>query len=126
MADDRNEQIKKVPLLPPFAAWPEGVRGIAFTETDGLGVSASGELYWRGKPVEIRRPLDLSFWQKLAAVLVTVFTVVGGLGAAVQGWTAYNDWACKATWRAVCAPAAGAIVPKPQLPPDLVGGGPKP
>jgi hypothetical protein len=71
--------------------------------TPGWGFSFG--LYWRGKPVEIRRPLDLSFWQKLGAVLITVFTVIGALGGVAQGWAAYNDWACKVKWRAVCPPA---------------------
>ena len=60
--DDRDEQLRKVPPLDPFpsSSWPEGVRGISIGEVDGIGVNAKGELYWRGKPVEIRRPLDLS------------------------------------------------------------------
>ena len=105
MAKSRDQELEEIPLLPPFKGWPKGVRGIGITEADGLGVNTEGELYWRGKPVEIRRPLDLTIWQKLGAILVTVFTVIAGVGAAAQGWTAYNDWACKIGWRAVC-PAA--------------------
>ena len=102
MVDKRYEELKRVPPLPPFSDWPEGVRGISIGETDGLGVSESGELYWRGKPVEIRRPLYLSGWQKFGAFLVAIFTVIGATGSVIQGWTAYNDWACKVHWAAVC------------------------
>jgi hypothetical protein len=105
-----TNKLRKVPPLDPFpsSSWPEGVRGISIGEVDGIGVNAKGELYWRGKPVEIRRPLDLSRAQKIGAVLVATFTVIGGIGAGVQGWAAYNELACKLGWRA-------ALCPKPVL-----------
>jgi hypothetical protein len=34
--------------------------------------------------------------------LVAAATVVAALATAVQAWTAYNDWACKAGWPAIC------------------------
>ena len=43
-----------------------------------------------------------AFWQKLGAIIVAGFTVIGALGAVAQGWAAYNDWACKVKWIAVC------------------------
>jgi hypothetical protein len=36
------------------------------------------------------------------------FTVFGALGAAAQGGAAYNDWACKVNWRALCPPITAA------------------
>jgi hypothetical protein len=65
-------------------------------EADGLGIDRDGRLLWNGKPVEIvgRRP-DLTFGQFFIALVVAIFTVVGGIGAAAQGWAAYHDWACR-------------------------------
>jgi hypothetical protein len=65
-------------------------------EADGLGIDNDGRLYWNGKPVEIiGRRLDLAGYQIVLATVVAVFTVIGGIGAAAQGWAAYHDWACK-------------------------------
>jgi hypothetical protein len=65
-------------------------------EADGLGIDRDGRLHWNGKPVEIvGRRLDLTFGQFFIALVVAIFTVVGGIGAAAQGWAAYHDWACR-------------------------------
>jgi hypothetical protein len=66
------------------------------TEVDGLGIDADVRLHWNGKLVEIiGRRLDLTWTQTLFGFLVAIFTVVGGVGAAAQGWGAYHDWACR-------------------------------
>jgi len=44
------------------------------------GVDTKGELYWHGKPVEIRRPLDLTWRQKLVAGIVATATVIAAIG----------------------------------------------
>ena len=65
-------------------------------EVDGLGIDSDGRLHWNGKPAEIiGRRLDLTWTQALFGFLVAIFTVVGGIGAAAQGWAAYRDWACR-------------------------------
>jgi hypothetical protein len=97
---EREDELKRVPHRPEEIIdkkrWPRNVRAISFKELDGLGVDNDGRLYWNGKPVEIiGRRLDLTGYQILLATVVALFTVVGGIGAAVQGWTAYHDWACK-------------------------------
>lgn len=85
--------------------WPEGVRVLSIDDADHLGVKDdTGELFWRGRPVQIRRQLTLSFWQKLGAFIVAAFTIIGALGAVAQGWAAYNDWACKVKWTAAACP----------------------
>jgi len=111
--DDREQELKEVPLRPANkAAWPKGIRSISYDEADALGVDAKGELYWHGKPVEIRRPLDLTWWQKLGAAVVAIATVIAALGAVAQGFAAYNEWACKVGWRSVaCPPPAPAQPP---------------
>jgi hypothetical protein len=71
-----------------------------------LGVDRRGNLYWDGKAVEVRRLL-LTRKQALWGIVIGVFAIVGAIGAAAQGWAAYNDWACRAGWPAVaCARTA--------------------
>ena len=112
--DDREQELKEVPLRPANkAAWPKGIRSISYDEADALGVDAKGELYWHGKPVEIRRPLDLTWWQKLGAIIVAIATVFAALGAVAQGFTAYNEWACKVSWKSVACPLQTQATPPP-------------
>ena len=73
-----------------------GCAPYSLAEVDGLGIDSDGRLHWNGKPVEIiGRRLDLTWSQAVFGFLVAVFTVVGGIGAAAQGWAAYHDWACR-------------------------------
>lgn len=113
---DREQELGEVPLRQPDKSkWPKGVRAIAIAEVDALGVDAQGGLYWHGKPVEIRRPLVLTWWQSFVAIVVAVVTLFGGVGAAAQGWAAYNEWACKVGWTAAaCPPPPAAPPPTPR------------
>jgi hypothetical protein len=77
-------------------------------EAGALGVDAKGELYWQGKPVEIRRPLDLTWRQKFVAGMIALATVVAAIGAVAQGFAAYNEWACKVGWASAACPASAA------------------
>lgn len=61
MVDKRDEELKRVPPLPPFSDWPEGVRGISIGETDGLGVSESGEPLLARKTGRDQKAI-VSFW----------------------------------------------------------------
>jgi hypothetical protein len=89
------------------------IRSISIDEAGALGVDAKGELYWHGKPVEIRRPLDLTLWQKLGAVIVATATVFAALGAVAQGFAAYNEWACKVGWKSAACPPVQTAAPPP-------------
>jgi hypothetical protein len=56
MARTREEELREVPLWTANKErWPPGVRGIGTEEMDCLGVDRRGNLYWDGKPVEVRR-----------------------------------------------------------------------
>jgi hypothetical protein len=87
---EREEELRRVPHQKiDKSKWPKDVRPISMSEGDGLGIDPDGRLYWNGKPVEIiGRRLDLTWTQAVAGLLVAIFTVVGGIGAAVQGWAA--------------------------------------
>jgi hypothetical protein len=113
--NDREQELKDVPHRPAEkSTWPKGIREISIEEVGALGTDAKGELYWHGKPVEIRRPLDLTWWQNLVAITVAVATVIAAIGAAAQGWAAYNEWACKVGWKAAaCSPPSPAQAAPP-------------
>jgi hypothetical protein len=104
--DGREQELKEVPHRPADqSTWPKGIRTISIDEVGALGVDAKGELYWHGKPVEIRRPLDLTWRQKLVAGIVATATVFAALGAVAQGFAAYSEWACKVGWKSAACPA---------------------
>ena len=100
MARTREDELKEVPLWTANKqAWPPGVRAIGQDELDCLGVDRRGNLYWDGKPVEVRH-FSLTFWQKVGAVIIAGSALVAAIGAGFQGWTAYHDWACRVDWPA--------------------------
>lgn len=71
---------------------------LATADLSRLSVDNDGQLYWDGKPVEVRRRLSLSPQQFMAAAFVAVFLVIGAIGAAAQGSLALRDWACLLGW----------------------------
>jgi hypothetical protein len=111
---DREQELKDIPHRPPDQSkWRKGIRSISTDEADALGVDAKGELYWHGKPVEIRRPLDLSRTQNAVAIIVAIATVFAAVGALAQGFAAYNEWACKVSWKAAACPPPTQAAPPP-------------
>ncbi len=93
----REDEVREIPLFKTNqATWPKNVRSIAIDETDGLGVDASGRLYWDGKPVEIiGQRIVLTFAQKIWAVIFAIAGLLAAAGAFAQGWVAFNEWGCK-------------------------------
>jgi hypothetical protein len=101
-ARTREDEFREVPLWNANKEkWPPGVREIAVEEQDCLGIDRYGNLYWDGKAVEARHlwlSLLLTRWQQVGAVIVVISVLIGAIGAATQGWVAYEDWACRAGW----------------------------
>ncbi len=67
----------------------------------------NGVLYWKNEAVVTvnEHELRLSKWQGFLAVVVALASVVGGIGGGLQGWAAYQSWACDVGWRAIaCKP----------------------
>jgi hypothetical protein len=95
MQDNTNDASELPQWRANKAAWEPGVRTVGLEELDCLGIDRKGNLYWDGKPVEVRH-VWLTRWQKVGAVVIAVSAIVGAIGAATQGWVAYNDWACAA------------------------------
>jgi hypothetical protein len=87
--EERHRELEEIPPTPTEKAkWPKGVRPLSLDE-DALGVDAKGDLYWHGKPVEIRRPLDLTRSQQIIAVIIAGATVIGALAAVAQAVAAF-------------------------------------
>jgi hypothetical protein len=89
-------ELREVPLWKANKErWPPEVRKIAMEEQDCLGIDRRGNLYWDGKPIEVRYfGLTLTRWQQVGAAIVVVSALIGAIG--VAGWVAYDDWACRA------------------------------
>lgn len=75
--------------------WPPGIRPLGIAELDLIGTDGKGGLYWDGKPIEVRRRLDLSRGERLFALVVGFFTIAGSIGAVAQGWAAAHQWSCQ-------------------------------
>jgi len=75
--------------------WPAGIRQISVKQMGYMGVDDAGTLYWDGKPIEVRKRLDLTRGERVFAVLVGLFTIAGSVGAVAQGWAAAHQWSCQ-------------------------------
>jgi len=95
-AHTREDELREVPLWKANKElWPPGVREIDMEEQDCLGIDRHGNLYWDGRPIEVRYIL-LTSRQTVWAVIIAVSALIGAIGAATQGWVAYENWACSA------------------------------
>ena len=74
--DEWEQKLKEVPIqkIDP-KDWPKGIRPISWDE-EGLGVDRAGALYWMGKPVMMRRQLELRWIELTLAILVALATLV--------------------------------------------------
>ncbi len=105
---DHVRRIKWANVKPP-SDWDQSLRTISLEGLSLLAMDPKGNLYWDGE--RLATTLKLSFLQKLGAVIVTLFAIAGGLGGAVQGWIALNDFGCKAGWHYVVCPKSGSQAP---------------
>jgi hypothetical protein len=95
-ARTREDELREVPLWKANKElWPPGVREIDMEEQDCLGIDRYGNLYWDGRPIEVRYIL-LTPRQTVWAVIIAVSALIGAIGAVTQGWVAYENWACSA------------------------------
>lgn len=72
--------------------WPDNVRAIGPDGTLFLGIDEKHRLYWDGKPIEIERRLKFSRLQLVAAIVVGLATIVGGVGTGLDEGL---DFGCK-------------------------------
>ena len=91
--------------------WPAGVHALSDEGLQLLGLDRKGQLYWDGKPLEVRRRFGLTWRQKLATGAVTAAVIAGGLNGIVQAVSAGTEYGCKhGWWTAGCAPRASEAV----------------
>jgi len=96
----------------PIAAEPRASKPTM--DLSRLSIDDNGHLYWDGKPVEVRRRVSLSTGQILAATIIGLFVIVGGIGAAINGSAAAFEWGCKLGWiRSNCSSPTLLLPPPP-------------
>jgi hypothetical protein len=78
--------------------------------------------YWDGHPIEVRRRLDLTSWQKVVAAITDLAVIVGGLG---QGILAIYDFASKHLFAPPTSPGEPATSPQPAPAPQNLAPGTK-
>lgn len=69
----------------PGEGWAPGIEPILLEDLGRLGIGERDQLFWDGRPIEIRRPLVLTGLQRVAAAVVTIFAILGGLGGFFSG-----------------------------------------
>ena len=93
------------------------IRPATAVDLSRLSIDEAGQLYWDGKPVEVRRRLMMSRRQAVAASLIAFFIVVAAIGSAVQAAATLSDWACRNGFSQCTAkPAAPTPKPAPEIP----------
>jgi hypothetical protein len=104
----------------PKEASPKKGRNIhplATADLSRLSIDDDGRLYWDGKPVEVRRRIEMSRAQVVGASVVAAFVALGAVGAVIQGSLALRDWGCRLGWTAnYCGLPAPARPPRPDIP----------
>ena len=87
--------------------WPDGVHALSEKGVLLLGRDAKGRLYWDGEVIEVRRTLDLTWWQKALATATAAAVILAGLNGLVQAVSTTTDYGCRQGWwtRACVLPA---------------------
>jgi hypothetical protein len=75
-AREWEQKLRDVPLqrIDP-RTWPDGIRPLTFDE-EGFGVDRNHVLYWNGKPVTMRRQLELRWYELILATSAALAVVV--------------------------------------------------
>jgi hypothetical protein len=92
------------------------VHPLATADLSRLSIDNDGRLYWDGKPVEVRRRIQMSRAQAVGASIVSAFIVIGAIGAAVQGSLALRDWGCRMGWTTSYCSIPAAPPRRPDIP----------
>ena len=79
---------------PTPEGWPPDVTPISVEDLDRLGLNRSNQLFWDGKRIEVSNHLDLTRLQKVFAVIVTFFAVLGAIGGFVTGFNNASIFLC--------------------------------
>jgi hypothetical protein len=103
------------PVAGAAAIEARNTRPVGAMDLTRLSIDDNGQLYWDGKPVEVRRRLTLSRGQVVGTALIALFIVGGALSSGIQAAATVHDWACRAGWASGCVAAdptpVGSIAP---------------
>ncbi len=97
----------------PHVGWPADVTPIGVEDLDRLGLDGRNQLFWDGKRVEVRNRLDLTWLQKLLAVVVSFFAVLGALGGFVTGFNNASVFLCARDIHWLSCPAPAPVAKGP-------------
>jgi len=89
--------------------WPAGVHALSGEGLLLLGLDSKGQLYWDGKPIEVRRRLDLTWRQKALAAATATALILSGLNGLVQAINTATDYGCKRDWWSQACPASSRV-----------------
>ena len=92
------------------------IHPLATADLSRLSIDNDGRLYWDGKPVEVRRRIEMSQTQVVGASIVAVVLAISALGAAIQGSLGLRDWGCRLGWTTSYCNLPG---PPPPRRPDI-------
>jgi len=75
-----SQRLRDVPpQIADPTSWPSSVRPISINEMNGLGVGKDGLIFWHGKPIQIRRVLELRKYELFLATVATVGALLQGI-----------------------------------------------
>lgn len=77
------------------ASWPEGIRKLAATELNALGIDMNQQLYWHGKPIALGQLFVFTTSQKVWGTILAIGVLLAFLATVAQGWVAGATWACQ-------------------------------
>lgn len=76
-------------------SWPSGIRKLAETELNALGIDVNQQLYWHGKPIALGQMFVFTTSQKVWGTILAIGAVLAFLATIAQGWVAGATWACQ-------------------------------
>ena len=79
-----TEQRERIFYRADQSTWPEHVHMITFDDLDGLGIDDERQLYWHGKPIEVRKRLQLTAAERWFAIVGVLAAVVVAVAAVVN------------------------------------------
>ncbi len=81
MTDEEEQTMFEKQLKSDMAKWPSVVKAISIDMMAYIGLDDNGNLYWNGKPIEVRKTFDLKWWQVLLAIMTALGAMLSGLVA---------------------------------------------
>jgi hypothetical protein len=90
----------------PRPGWPSGVEPIGVEDLNRLGIDREHQIYWEGRPIEIRKSIVLTGFQKFIASVVTVVGLLAALATFATGVNNASAFLCArhVTWLSCPAP----------------------